>query len=170
MCVTGAPVSFWGASDLEQTSLWMSQLSYYLLQACIPSCLVSTHTITCHTPPAQLKCPDCLPVSTSTCSTVFMLQSQELSPLSPNTPPVLIYCNLLSVIIVTMLTQKLLPGRARCPADRPSPSDRRIPPGRPPPSDPHLKPEGWRVGLNPVWEDDVEIWVLFGALTSSWRY
>lgn len=43
-------------------------------------------------------------------------------------------------MIVTMLTQKLLPGRAECPADHPFPSDRRNLPDQQLPSDHLLKP------------------------------
>lgn len=59
-----------------------------------------------------------------------------------------------SVIIVTMLTQKLLPGRAECPKDVLFPSDRGNPPGPQLPFDPHLMPAERCGGVNPGWKDD----------------
>ena len=59
------------------------------------------------------------------------------------------FLSVLSVVIVTMLTQILIPGRAACPTDVPFPSDRGNRPDPQLPSDPHLMPTERCGELNP---------------------
>lgn len=129
------------------TAVGMSQLSY--LDRPSPLAL-------CHQP--SEKCQDFHPVSTYTCCFPFSDHWNIHFCHSPNTGPH--FLQLASVIIVTMSTQRLLPGTAEGPADHPSPFDRRNPPGRLLPSDPHLMPAERYVELNPDREDDVEIRVV----------